>query len=93
MRSGHEDPNWLARTKFGCAVEEARIDLQLTQAELAREIGTTQMQIEQIENTGIGPVSMYFSRLCEALGLEAESFGFVTVEKRGNAPCRKPLRH
>lgn len=66
-----------AAHKFGNAVRRARKQLGLTQTELARIVHATQPSIRQIEIDGMTPASSFFFPLCEELGLDPESFGFL----------------
>ncbi len=66
-----------AAKRFGKAVRRARMQLDLTQRELANIVHTTQPTIRQIEVDGVTPASRYFFPLVDELGLDPLSFGFV----------------
>ncbi|MBO4779797.1 MAG: helix-turn-helix transcriptional regulator [Selenomonadaceae bacterium] len=66
-----------AARKFGKAVKEARKQLELTQGELGKIVGGQSTNIRQIECQGCSPKSRYFRPLCEELGLDPLSFGFI----------------
>lgn len=50
-------------------MREARTNMRLSQAELARQIGVSRQTINMIENGGYNPTIELCVRICRALGL------------------------
>ncbi len=92
MRNPREDNDWHARIKFAISVEEARMELGLTQWELGMAAGISAERIDVIETQGIGMGSRFFEPLCDLLGLEVESFGFAMPRKRRRRCVKNELR-
>ena len=63
--------------EIGKRTYDRRKQLGLTQTELARIVHATQTSIRQMELDGMTPASSFFFPLCEELGLDPESFGFL----------------
>lgn len=55
-----------------CALIDARIKGELTQAEIAERAGTTQSAIARFESGGTSPTLAFMQRLAEALGSRLE---------------------
>lgn len=62
----------LASVNPATLIREARLSAQLTQAELARRLGTTQSAVARLERQGSNPTYTQLARAIEAAGKRLE---------------------
>ncbi|HDR9174318.1 helix-turn-helix domain-containing protein [Burkholderia vietnamiensis] len=85
------------RKEFGAAVHQARLDRQVTIADVARETAVSKQAIAKIEEGLIVPRLQDFASLCRWAGLDAdrwvEAFAYkVDVESAGGFRAEAALQ-
>lgn len=95
------DPEWRqlheeadARRAGARAVMRARLEAGMSQAELAKKVGTGQAVISRIENGSVSPTLDMFTRLARGLGMKPV-IGLQPVtasSKNGKRSSTRPIR-
>jgi len=65
-RKAEYDGQWDIKGNISLAITELRLDMGLSQANLARKVGTKQPAIARLEGGGVSPTLTYLNRIAKA---------------------------
>jgi len=82
-----------AKTKAGPneLLRKAREQHNLTQKELAEEIGVAHITVNRWEKGKVTPIPYYRQKLCNFFQMDAESLGLPLPVEKGKTPLRNHL--
>jgi len=63
-------------------LRKARVQLHLTQKELAEEIGVTHITVNRWERGKVTPIPYYRQKLCDFFQMDAESLGLPPLAQK-----------
>ena len=63
-------------------LRKARVQLHLTQKELAEEIGVTHITVNRWEKGKVTPIPYYRQKLCDFFQMDAESLGLPPLAQK-----------